>query len=458
MRLLALILLFPFFLSVPPVLAESRVPSSEAEITLSFAPVARQASRSVVNIYAKRVIARQVSPFADDPFFSQFFGLGRAVPRVENSLGSGVVVDSEGLVVSNHHVVGDASEIRVVLPDRREFDGEILLTDEEADIAVIKLVGATGVPALEFGDADAVEVGDLVLAIGNPFGVGQTVSSGIVSGLARTGRELGGATYFIQTDAPINPGNSGGALVDMSGRLIGINTSILTRSGGSNGIGFAIPANLVRQYVSQTVEGNTTFVRPWSGAAVQTIDHDMAAALGLDVPRGVLVVQVHPEGALGAAGLEEGDILLAIDGHQVNAPAELEYRLATLGPGREVAIAFLRNGKDGNTSVTLWEARGDVRPVQVSGRTLFDGLTIADVTPRLIEELDLPLDASGVIVLEVSRYSVRTGLRPGDRVLAVNGSSAESAVELRRLLARPGLVRELTLSRNGRVLTFDFRG
>ena len=219
------------------------MPQSSAQLQLSFAPVVKKAAPAVVNIYAKRIVERRVSPFANDPMFSQMFrDRGRLVPRVENSLGSGVILTPAGMVVSNYHVVGMATEIRVVLADRREFIADVLLGDKEADLAVLKLRGAQDLPALAFRDSDAVEVGDLVLAIGNPFGVGQTVSSGIVSGLARSGLSIGsGRGYFIQTDAPINPGNSGGALVDMDGRLVGVNTAILTRSGGSNGIGLPSP-------------------------------------------------------------------------------------------------------------------------------------------------------------------------------------------------------------------------
>ncbi|MCB2105473.1 MAG: trypsin-like peptidase domain-containing protein, partial [Rhodobacteraceae bacterium] len=221
-----------------PARAEDRVPQDAAEISLSFAPLVRATAPAVVNIYARRIVEQRQSPFANDPFFSQFFGLGQAAPRVQNSLGSGVILREDGIVVSNVHVVAGADEIRVVLSDRREYDGKVILADPAADIAVIQLEGASDLPALTLADSDQAEVGDLVLAIGNPFGVGQTVTSGIVSGLARSGGGMGqGRGYFIQTDAPINPGNSGGALIDMEGHVLGINSQIVTRSGGSNGIG-----------------------------------------------------------------------------------------------------------------------------------------------------------------------------------------------------------------------------
>ena len=217
-----------------PLDAEIRVPSTLSEVQLSFAPLVRQAAPAVVNIYARRVVAQRQNPFGADPFFRDFFSdFGQLKPRVQNSLGSGVILSADGIVVSNYHVVGQATDIRVVLQDRREFAAQVLLADEESDLAILQLQGAGDMPFLPLRSSDTVEVGELVLAIGNPFGVGQTVSSGIVSGLARSGAVTGNARgYFIQTDAPINPGNSGGALIDTSGRLIGVNTSILTRSGG----------------------------------------------------------------------------------------------------------------------------------------------------------------------------------------------------------------------------------
>ena len=233
------------------------VPKSQAQINLSFVPLVKQTTPAVVNIYAKVVREARRSPFQGDPFFERFFeDFGGTRPRVQNSLGSGVILSDDGIVVSNYHVVGNATDIRVVLSDRREFDARVLLGDKASDLAILQLEDAKDLPFLGLRESDTVQVGELVLAIGNPFGVGQTVSSGIVSGLARSAGARGRAGgYFIQTDAPINPGNSGGALVDVNGALIGINTSILTRSGGSNGVGFAIPADLVAAFVAQSKAG-----------------------------------------------------------------------------------------------------------------------------------------------------------------------------------------------------------
>lgn len=233
-----------------PAEAQTRMPVSQAEIQPGFAPLVRQAAPAVVNINAKRVVAVRSSPFAGDPYFQGLFhDLGTIRRQVQNSLGSGVILSSDGIVVSNYHVVGEATDIRVVMTDLCEYSASVILADEESDLAILRLDGASDLPTFSHRDSDSVEVGELVLAIGNPFGAGQTVNSGIVSGLARSGTASGtGRGYFIQTDAAINPGNSGGALIEVNGDLIGVNTAILTRSGGSHGIGFAIPANLVARF------------------------------------------------------------------------------------------------------------------------------------------------------------------------------------------------------------------
>src|SRR5579883_1684512 len=305
---------------VAPVLAQT-VPKSREAIRLSFAPIVKQAAPAVVNVFSRRVVRTSASPFADDPFFRRFFGdrspFGIPQDRVQNSLGSGVIVDPDGLIVTNHHVIQDAQEITVVLPDRREFEAKVLRSDERTDLAVLK-VDPKGerLPTLPIGDSDSLQVGDLVLAIGNPFGVGQTVTSGIVSGLARTAVGIGDFRSFIQTDAAINPGNSGGALIDLDGRLVGINTAIFSRSGGSIGIGFAIPTNMVR-IVLQAASNGGRIVRPWLGASGQGVTADLAASLGLPRPEGVLLKEVVPGSPAAQAGLRVGDVVLAIEGHEI---------------------------------------------------------------------------------------------------------------------------------------------
>ncbi|MFN0116490.1 MAG: trypsin-like peptidase domain-containing protein [Paracoccaceae bacterium] len=445
--------------------AGGQVPGSAAEMTLSFAAVVKRAAPAVVNIYATQVVPQSVSPFADDPFFSQFFG-DAVVPRRQNSLGSGVILRGDGIVVSNYHVVGEASEIRVVLSDRREFEGRVILSDARADLAVIRLAGASGLPALGLADSDRAEVGDLVLAIGNPFGVGQTVTSGIVSGLARSGIGPGagpgiGRTggYFIQTDAAINPGNSGGALVDMDGRLLGINTSILTRSGGSQGVGFAIPSNLVRQNVEQAEAGATALVRPWPGIETQAVDAGMAEALGMAAPRGVMILRAHPDSPFLAAGLGEGDVILSLGGFAVDAPGELDFRLATLGVGGTARAEYWRDGVVKVADVALSAAPGgDVREVAVGEGTGFEGLSVAPLTPALAERLGLPLSAEGVVVTSVGGRAAQSQLQPGDVVTRVNGTVIGTPEELDRALRAGGRRWQIEFDRGGQHATIRLRG
>jgi Do/DeqQ family serine protease len=433
-----------------------KVPDSQAEISLGFVPVVRQAAPAVVSIYTKKLVERRASPFAGDPFFERLFGGmfpgERSQRRIENSLGSGVIVDPSGIVVSNYHVVGGADEITVVLSDRREFEGRVILADKEADLAIVELDGVSDLPALELRDSDMLEVGELVLAIGNPFGVGQTVTSGIVSGLARTGAPGGRQQgYFIQTDAAINPGNSGGALVDMAGRLVGVNTSIISRSGGSNGIGFAVPSNLVARVIAAARDGATALDRPWLGLQTQPVTSEIADAMGLDRPAGLLVDQIHPDSTFAAAGIKSGDILVAIDGEEVNTPGELAFRTATLGTGRKARLRYVRGGKERQTKVALAEAPdrpARERTVLKHPRRL-NGLTVMNINPAVIDQLRLPLSASGILVVEVDGPSRRSGLRPGDLVLGVNGREVSDVAALKAALRRSGKV-VLQVERKGR--------
>ena len=305
---------------------ERVVPESREAIRLSFAPIVKRVAPAVVNVYAtSRVQVR--SPFEGDPFFERFFGGGgpsaRRAERARSSLGSGVIVDASGVVVTNDHVVGDATEVKVALADGREFQAEILLRDERTDLAVLKIEnGGEAFPVLDFGDSDELEVGDLVLAVGNPFGVGQTVTSGIVSAVARTNLGISDSGFFIQTDAAINPGNSGGALVDLDGALIGINTAIFSRTGGSIGIGFAIPSNMVQTVVAQAIAGSTSVARPWIGVACQDVTPDIAASLGLASPHGALVTQVDDELAGGTKpGSRSATLSCSAGGRDVGDPA-----------------------------------------------------------------------------------------------------------------------------------------
>lgn len=444
-----------------PTPAEVRVPTSSTEISLSFAPIVRATSPAVVNIYARRVVAARRSQFADDPFFRNFFGdAPMARPRIQNSLGSGVIVSSDGLVVSNYHVVSDATEIRVVLSDRREIEAQVILADEESDLAILKLATDAPLAHLALRDSDTVEVGELVLAIGNPFGVGQTVSSGIISGLARSGALVGSArSYFIQTDAAINPGNSGGALVDMAGRLVGINTSILTRSGGSNGIGFAIPANLVARFIEQAEEGRASFARPWAGVSAQSVDSGLAESLGMAVPDGIIVTDLHPESPFRAAGLVRGDVILAVDSQPVTSPPEMIFRMSVEGVGRSILLDVLREGSRRTVEVPMVvppeePARDRITLREGNG---LGGLTASNINPAVQQELGLPMTAAGVVAEGVTALSARVGVRPGDIILGINGRPVQTTRDLLEGLAIPARSYQVELLRGGPKITLRYR-
>ncbi len=440
---------------------QMQVPQSPAEISLGFVPVVKSAAPAVVNIYARRVVETRSNPFMDDPFFGRMFrDFGQSRPRVQNSLGSGVILSADGIVVSNHHVVGGSTDIRVVLNDRREYSAHVLLADEDSDLAVLQLDGAEDLPALELRESGTVEVGELVLAIGNPFGVGQTVSSGIVSGLARSGLATGnGRGLFIQTDAPINPGNSGGALVDVAGRLIGINTSILSRSGGSNGIGFAIPADMVAQFVAQARSGEERFERPWMGATGQPVSQDMAEALGLDGPYGVALTELHPASPLAEAGYGVGDVILTVDGTPVFTPEEILYHLAVAGAGARVVIEGMVEGEMSQTEVTLVKAP-DVpprAPLTTSEATVLPGMALSTINPAVQAEFGLPMGIEGVIIEDPGPLGARLGVRPGDILRAVNDMRVSTGAEAEEALARASRRLNLDILRGGRRVVLRFR-
>ncbi len=446
--------------ALAPAMAETRVPQNQTEIALGFAPLVKQSAPAVVNIYAK-IVTQQRSPFAGDPFFEDFFrGLRQPRQRVQNSLGSGVILSDDGIVVSNYHVVGMATDIRVVTSDRREYDARVILADEHSDLALLQLEDAADLPYLDLRNSDAVEVGELALAIGNPFGVGQTVSSGIISGLARTGGGGGqGFGYYIQTDAPINPGNSGGALIDVNGDLIGINTRILSRSGGSNGIGFAIPANLVLEFLRQADAGRETFERPWAGMTGQPVEHDLAEALGLQTVDGMLISELHPASPFAVAGFQPGDVVLAVDGQPVNSPAEMLFRLTVSGLNNDSAITRLRDGVREDITVTLIEAPDTpaADPLTLGKRTPLPQIQVAAINPRLINQMQLPLSAQGVVVLDTGPYGRRAGLRVGDIVTGVNNVEIDTPDTLRRQMRKVEQRLSLDILRQGQRLKLRFR-
>src|SRR6266436_5300530 len=332
---------------------EVRVPSSAGEIRLSYAPVVKRVAPAVVNVYAARVVENRF-PMFDDPIFRRFFGGGSPREQVQRSLGSGVIVDPAGLVVTNFHVIENADQIKVSLADKREFEADIVLKDLHSDLAVLRLKDTRErFAAIDLGDSDALAVGDVVLAIGNPFGVGQTVTHGIVSAVARTQVGITDYQFFIQTDAAINPGNSGGALVDATGRLVGINTAIFSRSGGSQGIGFAIPANMVRVVVTSARGGGSAVKRPWLGARLQTVTSEIAESLGLKRPTGALVASLTAGSPAARAGLKTGDLITSIDGQEVEDPNAFDYRFATKSLGGSARVGIVRSGREAAITVAL---------------------------------------------------------------------------------------------------------
>ena len=438
---------------------QRRVPFSREEIQLSFAPLVEQTAPAVVNVYASAMVEAR-SPFMGDPFFERFFNFPQMPPRQRSSLGSGVLVDPSGLVVTNYHVIGEADEVKVAMPDGREFESEVLLQDERLDLAVLKIEGSEPFPAVSIGDPEALEVGDLVLAIGNPFGVGQTTTSGIVSALART---LGGISdfgFFIQTDAAINPGNSGGALINMGGELVGINTAIYSRSGGSNGIGFAIPSNIVRAVVEAARNGADYFERPYVGASFDRITSNMAEALGMDRPAGVLVTNVAPDSPAARAGLKPADVVVTVNGKPVETPEALDYRLATLPIGQTAELDVLRDGKRLTLAILIEHApKGDGREVEIDGNGPFAGARIAELSPALAQRLRLGFNHSGVVIVALARNSpaVSIGLRPGDIVRELNGQQIEKVDQMKELAETGGRWWRFTIERGGRVIRQTLR-
>ena len=417
-----------------PAEAQERVvPQSPAQVQLSFAPVVAKVAPAVVNVYSRRVVRQAVNPF-----FQQFFGGSPMRSRVEQSLGSGVIVRPDGIIVTNNHVIEGGQDIRVSLTDRREFDAKVIIADPRTDLAVLRIdTKGEKLPALQFGDSDKLQVGDLVLAIGDPFGVGQTVTSGIVSALARSNVGASDYQFFIQTDASINPGNSGGALVTLDGKLIGINSSIYSQSGGNIGIGFAIPSNMTRVIVDGALSGGIK--RPWLGADGQAVTADIAKSLGLARPDGVLISQVYPGGPAAQAGLAKGDVLMSVDGFAVSDPNAMRYRIVTHRPGETAAVRYWRAGatRDGTIRISLPPDQGREEAV-VAGENPMQGAKIANITPALADEMQLDFMAKGVIVTGVANPSqaARFGFRQGDIVRSVNGDRIASVAQLKRTLSQ----------------------
>jgi serine protease Do len=419
-----------------------------ADNALSFNPIVKRVIPSVVKVVtrerAKDMSVDGFSPF-DDPNFRQFFGpffnmpggqrrVVRQPPQV--GLGSGVIVSADGYILTNSHVVDDADKVRVTLPDGREMTAKVVGTDKKSDIAVIK-VDASDLPAVTFANSDDVLVGDRVLAIGNPFGIGQTVTSGIVSATGRAG-DLGiDYENFIQTDAAINPGNSGGALVDMQGRLIGLNTAILSRSGGFQGIGFAIPANLARHVVDSLVTTGKV-VRGFLGVNIQDLNSDLADEFHLKSTNGAVITDVTPDSPASKAGLKSNDVILEFDGKPVKDGRSLKFAVAATEPGHEARITVLRDGKNESVAAKIGELPGEKQKgasVSSGDNDVLDGVEVADLDAGARNEFEIPPRVQGALVTNVDPTSAaaEAGLAPGDVVLEINRHPVHNADDAVRL-------------------------
>ena len=434
-----------------------RAPADAGQIRLSFSPIVRRVAPAVVNVYSKRQVRQQV-----DPFWAMFGATGGM--RTEQSLGSGSIVRADGLILTNHHNIEGAQQIMVVTADRREWPASVILDDARVDLAVLKIdTKGERLPTITIDVADQPQVGDLVLAIGDPFGVGQTVTNGIVSALARSDVGISNYSSYIQTDAAINPGNSGGPLVDMSGDLIGVNTAIISASGSSAGIGFAIPAALAKQVVDAALGGGHSVTRPWLGVKVQALTGEMARSLGLAAPQGVVITEVWPGGPGARAGLSQGDVLVSVNGAEVDDEAALNYRIGSLSPGSDVALAVRRNGAPARTLEARIEpppAQPAADPLTVTGRNPFSGATVINLSPAAaLDNGTDPFAGHGVMVTKVEGGFAQTlGLRAGDFIRQINGRPINTTADLALAVKTPASSWTLAIERGGQTITAQFSG
>ena len=437
--------------------ASRRVPADAGAMKMSFAPVVRRAAPAVVNVFSRRVVRQQV-----DPFWG-LFGGGVPRERVQQSLGSGAIVRGDGVVLTNHHNIEGAQEIMVVTSDHREWPATVLLDDPRSDLAVLR-IDAKGerLPTIAIDDTEGVQVGDLVLAIGNPFGVGLTVTNGIVSALARSDIGISDYASFIQTDAAINPGNSGGPLVDMDGDLIGVNTAILSRSGTSSGVGFAIPAAVAKQVVATALGGGHAVVRPWIGAKSQGLTAEMARSLGLATPQGVVVAEVWPGGPAARAGLQAGDVIAAVDGQPVYDEGSLTFLIGGRRPGDSVPLTVRRSGgaeRTVNVRVEPPPATPQADERTIGGRNPLGGATVVNLSPARAYDLGVdPFAGRGVLITKVNQgFAQSVGLQPGDFVREINGQPISNTADLARALQSGAQAWSVTIQRGGRLITAQFR-
>jgi len=432
---------------------------------VNLADIAERSLPGVVNIASTRVIARPRIPLPfDDPFFRRFFGepgqggRGERAPDLrERSLGSGVLISRDGLVLTNSHVVEGTSDIRVTLSDRREVKAKVVGTDPKSDVAVLRLEAkVSDLKIIPFGNSDQIRLGDVVLAIGDPFGVGQTVTMGIISAKGRANMGIVDYEDFIQTDAAINPGNSGGALVNMRGELIGIPTAILSRTGGYQGIGFAIPSNMVRPIVDSLLKYGKV-VRGWLGLAIQDLNPDLAQAMGLKEREGVLVSDVTAGSPAARAGVQRGDLVLAVNGARVETSAQLRLLVASQRPGTQVRLELSRRGRRVSMTATLGQMPASAAggPQQEERQGLLGGLRVRALDPSLREKLGVPPGIKGGVVvegLEAGSAAASSGLRPGDVIVELNQHAVASVPEFTRLYKQAGDKIALLVLRDGNTL------
>jgi serine protease Do len=434
----------------------------------AFVEIAKRVTPAVVNISTTKIIRQPkgnpLGPFLGDPFFRRFFGddLSRQfeVPRErrEQSLGSGVIVSEDGTIVTNNHVVAGADVIKVFLADKKEFSGKVIGADPKTDIAVVK-INAEHLPTVSWGDSDKLQIGEFVLAIGNPFGLNQTVTSGIISAKGRANVGIADYEDFIQTDAAINPGNSGGALVNIRGELIGINTAIFSRSGGYMGIGFAVPSNMARIVMNSLVkEGKVT--RGWLGVYIQEITPELAKQFKLKDHNGALVSDVMKGGPADRAGLERGDVITLFAGKAVEDSVHLRNIVSQTAPGRKVAITFLRRGSEKEVEVAVGELpkeAGEGKDGEYGEEgSVFEGVTVEDLTREYRDRLDIPEKVKGVVItdLEAGSAAEDAGLRVGDVLQEINRKSVPSVRDFNRITThlKQGEAVLLLINRGGNTL------
>jgi Do/DeqQ family serine protease len=464
LQLVAALAALPLMLAVPAAAQDRVVPPSPGALRMSYAPIVKQAAPAVVTVMAARMVQNR-NPLFDDPFFRRFFGPNFGGPggeQTQRSLGSGVIIDHVGLVVTNNHVIEGASEVKIALSDKREFEVDIVLKDARTDLAVLRVRDPRErFVSLEFGNSDELQVGDVVLAIGNPFGVGQTVTHGIVSALARTQVGITDYQFFIQTDAAINPGNSGGPLVDMAGRLVGINTAIFSRSGGSQGVGFAIPANMVRVVVASAKTGGGAVKRPWLGAKLQAVTPDIADKFDLKRPAGAVVTNVTAGSPAARAGLKTGDVIVAVDGQAVDDPNAFDYRFATREIGGQAQLGVMRGGRESKVAVALQTAPDSPRDeITIRARSPFLGLKVANLSPALADELRLDPSTEGVVVVEIAdgTPAQSVGFQKGDLLLQVNNEKISKTRDLEKLTQAGSRMWRVLIQRGGQQISAVFGG